>query len=157
MDFEVVGDITDVETIATGRGIRDFPRLRRLYGKGYWRKMKGSARIRLRNGRIRLAEIHSMKRTASARKSSSASGTSTRRKAAAAEPGFAVCVRNEGYEASLERNKIYAVLPDNEAERDGDLRVVDESGEDYLFSADRFVAIEVPSAVRASLLKASRG
>ena len=52
----------------------------------------------------------------------------------------------------LERNKIYAVLPDDEAERDGDLRVVDESGEDYLFSADRFVAIEVPAAVRASLL-----
>ena len=97
-----------------------------------------------------------MKRTASARKSSSASGTSTRRKAAATQHRFAVCVRNDGYEASLERNKIYAVLPDDEAERDGDLRVVDESGEDYLFSADRFVAIEVPSAVRASLLKASR-
>jgi hypothetical protein len=93
-----------------------------------------------------------MKRTASARKSSSASGTSTRRKAAAA-PKFAVCVRNEGYEASLERNKIYAVLPDEGAERDGDVRVIDESGEDYLFSADRFVAIEVPAAVKASLLK----
>jgi antitoxin HicB len=85
-----------------------------------------------------------------------ASVTSTRRKAAAAKPRFAVCIRNEGYEALLERNKICPVLPDEEAERDGDLRVVDESGEDYLFSADRFVAIEVPSAVRASLLKASR-
>jgi hypothetical protein len=42
-----------------------------------------------------------------------------------------------------------------DAERDGDLRVVDESGEDYLFSADRFVAIDVPAAVKASLLKAS--
>jgi hypothetical protein len=71
-----------------------------------------------------------MKRTASARRNSSASGTSTRRKAAA-RPTFAVCVRNDGYEASLERNKIYAILPDDEAERDGDLRVVDESGEDY--------------------------
>jgi hypothetical protein len=48
------------------------------------------------------------------------------------------------------------VLPDEDAERDGDLRVIDESGEDYLFSADRFVAIEVPAPVRASLLKASR-
>jgi hypothetical protein len=94
-----------------------------------------------------------MKRTATARRNSSASGTSTRRKAAAT---FAVCVRNEGYEASLERHKIYCIVPDGEAERDGDLRVVDESGEDYLFSADRFVAIEVPTAVRASLLKASR-
>ena len=97
-----------------------------------------------------------MKRMASARRSSSGSGTSTRRKTARTERRFAVCVRNDGYEASLERNKIYAVLPDDEAERDGDLRVIDESGEDYLFSADRFVAIEVPSAVRASLLKASR-
>ena len=61
---------------------------------------------------------------------------------------FAVCVRNEGYEASLERNKIYVVLLDDEVERDGDVRVVDESGGDYLFAADRFVAIEVPTAVR---------
>jgi hypothetical protein len=68
---------------------------------------------------------------------------------------FVVCVRNEGYEASLERNKIYAVVPDRKAEREGDLRVVDESGEDYLFSADRFVRIEVPEVVRQSLLKAS--
>jgi hypothetical protein len=66
-----------------------------------------------------------------------------------------VCVDNEGYEASLERNKIYVSLPDPEADRYGDLRVIDESGEDYLFSAERFVAIEVPAAVRASLARAS--
>jgi hypothetical protein len=47
------------------------------------------------------------------------------------------------------------VLQDKNAAKDGDLRVVDESGEDYLFSADRFVAIDVPAAVKASLLKAS--
>jgi hypothetical protein len=64
-------------------------------------------------------------------------------------------VLSDGYEASLERNKIYVVLPDKDAERGGDLRVIDESGEDYLFSADRFVAIDVPAAVKASLLKAS--
>lgn len=68
---------------------------------------------------------------------------------------FAVCVDNTVYEASLERNKIYVVLFDEDAERDGDLRVVDESDEDYLFSAARFVAIDVPAAVKASLLKAS--
>jgi hypothetical protein len=98
-----------------------------------------------------------MKRTASARKSSSARGTSTSwRRPAAKRRRFAVCVQNKGYEASLERNKIYTVLPDEDAERDGDLRVIDESGEDYLFSADCFVAIEVPAPVRASLLKGSR-
>ena len=58
MDFELVGDLTDVETIATGTGIREQPRLRRLYGKGRWRKMKGVARIRLKDRRIRRAELH---------------------------------------------------------------------------------------------------
>jgi hypothetical protein len=97
-----------------------------------------------------------MKHTASARKNSNARGTSTRsRKPGATGRKFAVCIQNDGYEASLERNKIYVVLPDRDAESDGDLRVVDESGEDYLFSADRFVAIDVPAAVKASLLKAS--
>ena len=67
-----------------------------------------------------------------------------------------VCVRNDGYEVSLECNKIYVVIPDDDAAHDGDLRVVDESGEDYLFSADRFVPIEIPEAVRASLTGASQ-
>ena len=83
-----------------------------------------------------------------------ASVTSTTRKAATGRR-FAVCVRNEGYEASLERNKIYAGHPGHEAERNGDLRVVDESDEDYLFSADRFVVIDVPAAAKASLLRDS--
>jgi hypothetical protein len=66
-----------------------------------------------------------------------------------------VCVRNDGHEASLERNKLYVVVPDPEAEREGDLRVVDESGEDYLYPAAWFVALDVPKAVQDSLLKAS--
>jgi hypothetical protein len=96
-----------------------------------------------------------MRRTASAKKSSSARGTSTRRGAPTTARRFAVCVRNDGYEASLERNKIYAVLPDKDAEKDGDVRVIDESGEDYLFSADRFVAIDLPAVVRESVLRSS--
>ena len=58
MDFEIVGEIAVVETIAAGKGIRDLRRLRRSYGKGRWRKMKGTARIRLMSGRIRLTELH---------------------------------------------------------------------------------------------------
>jgi hypothetical protein len=58
MNFEIVGEITVVETIAAGTGIRDIKRLRKNYGKGRWRKMKGVARVRLENGRIRLAELH---------------------------------------------------------------------------------------------------
>jgi hypothetical protein len=51
--------------------------------------------------------------------------------------------------------KLYRVLPDPDAERDGDIRIVDESGEDYLYPAAWFVAMDVPQPVRASLLKAS--
>ena len=58
MPFEIVGDIAQVETIATGRRIRDLPRLRRLYGRGRWRKLKGVALVRLRNGSLRRAELH---------------------------------------------------------------------------------------------------
>ena len=56
MDFDIVSRPTDIETIASGRGIRELPRLRRLYGKGFWKKMKGNALIRLRDGRMRRAE-----------------------------------------------------------------------------------------------------
>jgi len=58
MDFELLSGPTEVETVARGRGIRELTRLRRAYGRGDWRKMKGLARIRLRNGRIRMAELH---------------------------------------------------------------------------------------------------
>jgi hypothetical protein len=69
------------------------------------------------------------------------------------EAAFAVCLRNEGYPASLELHKIYRVLPDPVAEKDGDLRIIDESGDDYLYPKDWFVLIEVPEAVEASLLR----
>ena len=58
MNFEIIGDIAEIEAIAIGRGIRDLARLRRKFGPGRWRKLKGVAQIRLRSGRIRLAELH---------------------------------------------------------------------------------------------------
>ena len=57
---------------------------------------------------------------------------------------FAICVDNAEYPASLELHKTYRLVPDEEAERDGDLRVIDESGEDYLFPADYFVLVDLP-------------
>ncbi len=56
--FEIISDIVDIEVIAIGKSIRDLPRLRKLYGEGRWRKMKGIATIRLPNGSLRKAEIH---------------------------------------------------------------------------------------------------
>lgn len=58
MRFEIIGEISDIETIAVGRHIRDIARLRRRYGGGRWRKMKGTALVRLASGRIRLTELH---------------------------------------------------------------------------------------------------
>ena len=57
-DFQLISPITDVETIARGRGIRDLQQLQRLYGRGNWRKQKGIADVRLPNGEIFRAEIH---------------------------------------------------------------------------------------------------
>ena len=68
-------------------------------------------------------------------------------------PEYVVCVDNADYPASLELHKIYRTLPDKDARADGDLRVVDESGEDYLFPAAMFVAIDPPEQVRSSLLR----
>jgi len=58
MGFEILDDIEKIETITRGTKIRALSRLRRTYGKGNWRKMKGVARVRLSRGRIRLAELH---------------------------------------------------------------------------------------------------
>ena len=69
----------------------------------------------------------------------------------AAKGRFATGVDNSEYPASLELRKIYQVLPDEDAARHGDLRVIDESGEDYLYPADYFVLIEVPSETARAL------
>ena len=68
MDFAIIGDITDVETFAVGRGIHERGRLRKRYGKGRWRKRKGRARVRLSDGTVREAELHWYEATGIGRK-----------------------------------------------------------------------------------------
>jgi hypothetical protein len=58
MKFEIVGQITDIEIIAVGAGIRVLPHLRKTYGRGRWRKLKGVALVRLPNGALRTVELH---------------------------------------------------------------------------------------------------
>ncbi|MGR3178103.1 MAG: hypothetical protein ACUZ8E_08615 [Candidatus Anammoxibacter sp.] len=58
MNFQIIGEITGTEIIAIGNAIRDIARLKKQYGKGRWRKLKGFAMIRLRNGKNRKAELH---------------------------------------------------------------------------------------------------
>jgi hypothetical protein len=68
-------------------------------------------------------------------------------------PRFAICVENAGYPASLELHKVYRMVPDAEAEKDGDLRVIDESGEDYLYPGAYFVVADLAQEVARTLAK----
>jgi hypothetical protein len=67
---------------------------------------------------------------------------------------FVVCVRNDEYVASLELRKIYELLPDPDAEAHGQVRVVDESGEDYLYPAEYFVRLDLPSETEKAVITA---
>jgi len=68
---------------------------------------------------------------------------------------FVVCINNLDYPASLELHKIYRVLVDKDATEEGDIRIIDESGEDYIYPSSYFVPIQVPQTVEESLRKAS--
>ena len=95
-----------------------------------------------------------MRRTALAEKKLKSNGSSPRKKG----PGgsqYVVCVKNDDYPASLELHKIYRLMSDSAAIKLGMLRVVDESGEDYLYPGDYFVAIKLTPAVERALRSAS--
>lgn len=68
---------------------------------------------------------------------------------------FVICIDNSEYPASLERRKIYEALDDSDAEKHGQIRVVDESGEDYLYPAECFVDANLPEETRAAVVKAA--
>lgn len=125
--------------------------------------MKGRATVRLPDGTILEAEIHwyealmaSAKGKSSSR-SRSANGRSASRPRVAASrraaARFAVCVRNDDYPASLELKKLYRVIDDDFADEHGFIRVIDESGEDYLFPCEYFVRVSLPEALAKQLRK----
>ena len=120
MHFEILGEISDIETFASGSGIREIARLRR--------------------------------QALDARNSRSSPCFRIMTKSQAKQ--LVVCVDNEGYAASLEKRKIYVTLRDAGAEKHGMLRVVDESGDDYLYPKAFFRAIALPLAVRRAVLAA---
>ncbi len=68
MRFEILGEISGIETFASGSGIREIARLRKIYGRGRWRKRKGVARVRLSDGSIHVAELHWYEATGIGRK-----------------------------------------------------------------------------------------
>ena len=74
---------------------------------------------------------------------------------ARASKGLVICINNEGYPVSLERRKLYVTMPDAEATKHGQLRVIDESGEDYLYPQEFFVAVDLPQSLRRRVLQAA--
>ena len=68
-------------------------------------------------------------------------------------PKFAICIDNSHYSASLELHKVYRVVSDEDVEKEGDLRIIDESGEDYLYPADFFILADLPHHVITTLNK----
>jgi len=76
-------------------------------------------------------------------------------KKAALAQGFVLCLNNHGYEASLEVGKLYRVVEDNDAASHGYIRVIDESGEDYAYSKNRFFLLQLPKAIEETLVSFS--
>ena len=89
-----------------------------------------------------------MKLMASARKSSRSNGSSPGKTSRTA---FVLCLRNEGYAASLELRKLYQVVQDASAIKHNLVRVIDESSQSYLYPANYFVALRLPTSVKAAL------
>ena len=71
------------------------------------------------------------------------------------EAQFVICIENKGYAASLEPRKIYQIVPDKAASRLQQIRVIDESGEDYLYPAEYFVPVQLPQAVERAVRRAT--
>lgn len=71
-------------------------------------------------------------------------------------PEFVVCLKNEGFAASLEVGKLYQIIPDLEAGKIGGLRVIDEDGEDYLYDSEMFCPLQVPPIVAQTLILAAK-
>ena len=69
--------------------------------------------------------------------------------------GMVICVKNDGYDVSLERRKLYVSIADPVAEKHGQLRIIDESGEDYLYPREFFVPVELPQSIRRAVLLAA--
>ena len=153
MYFEIIGEIEGIEPIAIGGSIRDIARLRRRYGAGLWRKLKGTATVRLTSGAVHRAELHWYEAHGIGRVKFKIKEFLAHMKHQKKQ--FALCVRNEGAE-DLEIRKIYQILPDARAAKDKHIRVIDESGEDYLYPADYFVPLTLPREVERAFSAPTR-
>ena len=156
MHFEILSAISQVETFAIGSGIREVARLQRLYGAAVGANAKASLAFDWPMDRSTSLKYTGTKPPASGggnSRSSTCFDVEAMAKAQAKQ--LVVCVNNDGYLASLERRKIYVALRDADAEKHGLIRIVDESGDDYLYPKAFFRTIALPQAVRKAVLAAA--
>jgi hypothetical protein len=123
--FHFLGPIRDRETIAVGLGIRELKRLRKRYGDGRWRKRKGTALVQLLDEKSERPRYIGTRPPASVNRDSSP--------------------------VALELRKLYEVVPDEPAHGSGFIRVVDETGDDYLFPRECFAPVGLSPETRAAL------
>lgn len=160
MYFEIIDEIANIETIAIGRSIREIERLRKQFGLGGGANERGLPQsgcqmigyTKLNCTGTKLTELESGGKDQTLLGLVRMNRDLKRRRRPQAR--FVLCIKNKDCE-DLEVRKIYRVLPDRAASQDDLLRVVDESGEDYLYPAAYFTAIELPSEIEKALLLAS--
>jgi hypothetical protein len=127
MRFEILGEISGVETFATGSAIREVARLRRVYGRGRWRKRK-VARIRLSDGSVQVAEIHWYEAAGIGREEfrSSTCFEESQNHGETANKTTGGLYRQRRLPSVAREAKIHVALPDSSAEQHGLLRIIDE-------------------------------
>jgi len=148
MSFEILGEIDDIETIARGPSVRERVRLTAQFGRGRWRKLKGIANCPCSRRLDRSSGVTLVRGAwhwSSQVQDKAFPGMSMKE----TKRNYVICIHVDE-PTDLEVRKVYEVLPDESAARRGYVRVVDESGEDYLYPKECFASVHLPEeAVRA--------
>ena len=155
MYFEIIGDVSGIETIAAGSGIRELARLRNATVA-----VDGANEKALHASDCPTVTSCSPNYTGTKPPESGARNSRSNAclKIEMAKPQtkqLVVCVSNEGHPVSLEKRKIYVTVRDADAEKHGLLRIVDESGEDYFYPKMFFRSIALPQSVKKAVLAAA--
>ena len=154
MFFEIMGKILDAETIASGKAIREARRLRRGLWRPHLEEAEGNSHHKVRRWYdvlCRVALVSGARGRSERDQNQAHSGNPMKRN----ELRFVACIKNKNYAASLELRKLYQVVADETAARLHQIRIIDESGEDYLYPEGYFVPVHLPESAEKAVRRAS--
>lgn len=148
----MISDLDAVEAIASGREIQSLKLLNRRFGRGRWRKMKGLAKVELETGEIVRAELHWYEAHGRGRQSydEDQADHGLTMAQTTSNPGFVVYLGPADNEVEMQRMKLYRLAKPQPNDPKGYLRVIDDSGENYLYPKRHFAPITVPRRVAAA-------